>query len=182
MKKLISAMAVMFAIGAQAQNTAPANVYPSNLEENMYYEKFNTQTDVIEGLTFMVLSDGDNSRDRTPAFEVALYLLPEGSTSRDDLIIVKTYKLDGIYHMGSHEFKGENIDLKTVKGLKKGNYRLGIWVNASESFDEDRSDNANLFRGTLAYSGAQAAPSKQKSMWEEDDEEEEEEESDEWEW
>lgn len=139
------------AIGLFAQPEKPANVYPSNLEENMYYEKYDAPTATIKGIYFLVLSDGDNSQDYTPAFKVTLYLIPEGSSSASDAIRVKTFPLKGIYHMGSHEFKNINLSLKNVEGLYAGNYRLGVWVNSDEDFTEDSSDNAILFKGVIKF-------------------------------
>jgi hypothetical protein len=135
---------------SRAQDVAPANVYPSNLEENMYFEKYDDASKKITGLHFMVLSDGDNSQKVTPAFTVKLYLMPEGKSSINDLVVVKTYELPGIYQMGSKEYNNETVDLKTVK-ISSGNYRLGIWVNADDSFKEESSDNATLFKGIIAF-------------------------------
>lgn len=137
--------------GAFGQATKPANVYPSNLEENMYFKGFDANQNAITGLHFLVLSDGDNSRDKTPAFEVSIYLMPEGKSSREDLIIIKRYQLDGIYHMGSHEFKNETISLVGID-VPEGNYRLGIWVNSNDAFVEDKNDNATLFKNTIRIS------------------------------
>jgi hypothetical protein len=137
-----------------AQTIENANIYPSNLEENMYFERFNQSTNIIEGLNFLVLSDGNNSQHATPAFEISLYLLPEGSTSREDLIVVKKYEMDGIYHFGSHEFENEKIDLNETPGIQPGTYRFGIWVNSSESFSEDTSDNATLFKTPITITKA----------------------------
>lgn len=185
MKNIVFYISLLgFATGF-AQTTKPTNVYPTNLEENMYYEKFDPNTNMVTGIHFMVLSDGDNSRDVTPAFEVTIYLLPEGSTSKDDLLYAKVYKLDGIYHMGSHEFKNEEINLNSVTGLKPGNYRMGVWVNSNRAFNENTDDNATLFRGTLTFNGYSKTSvttpvSEEKSSWDEWDDEDEEDESEEW--
>lgn len=56
----------------KAQSTKPANTYPSNLEENQYFESYDAATQTIKGIHFLVLSDGDNSLDRTPEFTVKL--------------------------------------------------------------------------------------------------------------
>jgi hypothetical protein len=151
MKKIITLIFAATVGVVVAQNTKPANVYPTNLEENMYYEKYDEATSTVKGLYFMVLSDGDNSRDVTPAFEVSLYLMPEGKSSREDIIIIKTYKLDGIYHMGSHEFKNENISLAGVD-VQPGVYRLGLWVNSNNAFQENTNDNAMLFKKNIRIS------------------------------
>jgi hypothetical protein len=162
-----------------AQTVKSANVYPTNLEENMYYEKFDPTTNVVSGIHFLVLSDGDNSQHVTPAFEVSIYLLPEGSTSADDVIIAKTYQLDGLYHMGSREYKNERVDLNTISGLRPGNYRMGLWVNSSASFQEDSNDNAALFRGTISFKGA-TTHSKPMELKEEKKSSETEEEEEDW--
>ena len=136
-----------------AQTVKKTNVYPTNLEGNMYYDDFNTETNIVKGIYCMILSDGENSEFVTPAFEVSLYLLPLGSSSMDDIIIVKKYSLEaGIYHMGSYDIKEKSIDLNAVEGLQEGNYRLGIWVNSNTAFEEDDDDNAMLFKGTIEIS------------------------------
>jgi hypothetical protein len=135
----------------------------------MYFSSFNQATNTLEGLYFMILSDGNNSQNVTPAFEVSIYLLPEGSTSREDLIFIKKYQLDGIYHFGSHEFKNEKINLNETPGINPGNYRVGIWVNSNEAFDEDRNDNATLFRDTISIKIATTGSAK-KTEEKKDDE------------
>jgi hypothetical protein len=93
----------------------------------------------------MVLSDGNNSLDRTPEFTVKLYLYQEGK----EPIFIKTYTLDnGIAHLSSREFKNQNVSLKGLN-VEPGIYRLGIYVNADKSFDENMSDNAMLFRDSI---------------------------------
>jgi hypothetical protein len=167
--KIITLISTLLLINcAMAQTVKEANVYPSNLEENMYYTNFNQGTNTIEGLYFMILSDGENSKFVTPAFEVTLYLLPEGSTSKDDLIVVRTIKLDGIYHFGSHEYKNEKVNLNETAGIKPGRYRFGIWVNSTESFSENTNDNATLFGGVIEVkkeTKGEAAEKKSDDGW-----------------
>jgi hypothetical protein len=161
-----------------SQATKPANVYPSNLEENMYFKSYDAKTNSITGLNFLVLSDGNNSKDKTPAFEVTLYLMPVGKTSAEDIIIVKVFKLDGIFHMGSHEFKNETISLEGI-AIPAGAYRLGVWVNSNAAFTEDTSDNATLFNGSINISSTKTSlpkseekkkePEQKSEEWEEDD-------------
>jgi hypothetical protein len=173
MRSIYTVLFLVFTTTLFAQSEKAANVYPSNLEENMYFTKFNQATNTIEGVYFLVLSDGDNSRDYTPAFEVTLYLLPEGSTSREDLIVLKKYPLKGIYHMGSHEFKNEMIKLDEIPGINPGKYRFGIWVNSNEAFSEDTSDNAVLFRDAISITKATTGKSaKADDGWGQQDSEE----------
>lgn len=162
---------LLCAFCSQAQQVRPANVYPSNLEENMYFNSFDQQTNEIKGLHFYVLSDGEMSGDRTPAFEVTIYLMPEGKSSREDLIVAKVYQLDGIFHMGKHEFENETVDLKNVKDLKPGRYRVGIWVNSNRAFEENTNDNATLFRDAIEITQILNKPNVQKksSNWDDDD-------------
>ncbi len=170
---LFFAYSLVYSIGF-SQGRKATNVYPSNLEENMYYKGYDAASNSIKGLYFMVLSDGNNSKDVTPAFEVSLYLMPEGKTSAEDITIIKVYQLDGIYHMGSHEFKNETISLDGID-VKPGNYRLGIWVNSNKAFSESEEDNATLFRGTIRLTGSSSKPAEKKkevekkkeSEWEE---------------
>jgi hypothetical protein len=127
------------------QKVKPTNTYPSNLEENQYFESYDAATQTIKGIHFMVLSDGNNSLDRTPEFTVKLYLYQEGK----EPIFIKTYTLDnGIAHLSSREFKNQNVSLKGLN-VEPGIYRLGIYVNADKSFDENMSDNAMLFRDSI---------------------------------
>lgn len=173
MKKFLYFILVsLFSFSLSGQTVENTNIYPSNLEENMYFEHFDAETNVISGLYFMVLSDGNNSEHITPSFDVSLYLLPEGSSSADDLIIVKKYPLDGIYHFGSHEFKNETVNLDETAGIAPGNYRLGVWVNSGSDFAEDENDNATLFRQTITISQATSgasSTSKSPSLWDDDD-------------
>ena len=149
--KLLSGLSlslIFMGLQTQAQKIVPTNVYPSNLEENMYFEKYDSSTSTVQNLKFLVLSDGNNSKDVSPAFDVSIYLIPQGSTSAEEVIVVKTYNLDGIYHMGSHEFENQNISF-AGKDIQPGTYRLGIWVNSSKSFEENESDNAILFQNPI---------------------------------
>jgi hypothetical protein len=186
-KKLLSGLGLslfLMVFSAQAQKTLPTNVYPSNLDENMYFEKYDASTFTVKNLKFLVLSDGDNSKDVTPAFDVSIYLIPQGSTSAEDVIIIKTYNLDGIYHMGSHEFDNQNISF-AGKDIKPGTYRLGIWVNSSKSFEENGSDNAILFQDPIQIRtnpANLAAPLKKDNSNKPKDEEEDDHSSDDWGW
>lgn len=127
------------------QSVKPTNVYPSNLEENQYFESYDATTQTIKGIYFAVLSDGDNSLDRTPAFTVKLYLYQNGK----DPIFIKTYELKrGIKHLTRKDFKNENVSLQGL-GIPAGEYRLGIYVNADKSFEENYDDNAILFRDPI---------------------------------
>lgn len=153
--KLFTTSILLLTLGLNVfgQSTKSANVYPSNLEENMYFKSYDAKQHAITGLHFLVLSDGDNSKDKTPAFEVTIYLMPVGKSSIDDMIVVKKYELAGIYHMGSHEFKNETISLAGIT-IPPGEYRLGIWVNSGASFEEDQSDNATLFNNSFAITSS----------------------------
>ncbi|MFN3917496.1 MAG: hypothetical protein ACK4K0_07115 [Flavobacteriales bacterium] len=181
MKKLLLLTVAYMATGAIAQSTKPTNVYPSNLESNMYFDKYDETTSSIVGMHFLVLSNGDNSKDKTPAFEVSIYLMPEGKSSREDLIIAKVYKLDGIYHMGTHEFKNETISL-AGKGIEPGTYRVGIWVNSNNAFTEDTNDNAMLFQTPIKITKAPATSAPIKAAPKKVETEEEVEEDDGWDW
>lgn len=135
---------LIFSFGALAQATKPANVYPSNLEENMYFQGYDAATNTIKGFYFLVLSDGNNSKDKTPAFTVKIYLYQEGK----EPIFIKTFEEPGIWHMGSKEYKGIDIDLSEFE-IPAGTYRVGVFVNADKSFAENEADNAMLFRDPI---------------------------------
>jgi len=148
MKKFILAISLTVSGLLSAQSEKPANVYLSNLEENMYFGKYNAQTGQITGGYFMVLADGDNSKDYTPAFELTIYLLPKGSTNAEDIIVIKKYDIKGLYHMGSMEYKNETFDLKDLQ-IPAGTYRVGVWVNSNTAFTENDQDNAMLFKDAI---------------------------------
>lgn len=126
----------------KAQSIKATNTYPSNLEENQYFESYDAATQTIKGIHFLVLSDGDNSLDRTPEFTVKLYLYQQDK----EPIFIKTYTLDnGIAHLSRRDFDKQNISLKGLN-VEPGIYRLGVYINADKSFEEDMNDNAMLFR------------------------------------
>jgi hypothetical protein len=146
MKKIVL---LIFFIGSLqikgiSQAVKPANIYPSNLEENMYFKGYDASTNTIKGFYFLVLSDGNNSKDKTPAFNVKLYLYQEGK----DPIFIKTFDEPGIWHMGSKEYKGIDVDLTEFE-VPPGTYRVGVFVNADKSFEEKESDNAMLFQDPI---------------------------------
>jgi hypothetical protein len=172
--------AILLSTSLISQTVKPTNVYSTNLEENMYFDKYDDATKMVTGIHFLILSDGDNSKDVTPAFTVKLYLLPEGKTSREDLIIIKTFELDGIYHMGSKEYKNIQVDLSKIKDLKSGTYRMGIWVNADASFIEDTSDNAYLFQKSIRFTAPLPSSSINTSNESKDTKEKEEDKDDDW--
>jgi hypothetical protein len=154
-------IAFLSALPLAAQATKSADVYPSNLDSNMYFDRYDDATKTISGINFLVLADGDNSRDRTPAFTIKLYLLVPGGNVP---IFVGTFEADGISHMGSLEYKDESVDLSRVEGLKSGTYRLGVYVDADNSIKEpDEGNNATLFRGEIAYTSGPARASQPDS-------------------
>jgi hypothetical protein len=138
---LLSFVMMNVFINANSQTLKACNVYPTNLEENMYFESFDAKTNTIKGIYFMVLSDGDNSEFITPEFTVKLYLYQSGK----DPIYIKTFEEKGINHFGKKEYDKLNIKINT-EGIEPGTYRIGIHVNADDSFKENTSDNAILFK------------------------------------
>lgn len=132
-----------------SQTVKECNVYPTNLEENMYFESFDAKTNTLKGVYFMVLSDGDNSEHVTPEFTVKLYLYQSGK----EPIYFKTFEEKGIYHFGKKEYNKLNIKINT-EGVEPGTYRVGVHVNADNSFKEDTGDNAMLFKQSITISGA----------------------------
>jgi hypothetical protein len=170
---ILGLMALSFHL--TAQDRKPANVYPSNLEDNMYYEKYDARSGVVSGIHFLILSDGNSSKDATPAFEVSLYLLPVGSTNPEDAVIARVYELPGLYHMGSREYENESLNLNSIEGLKEGAYRMGLWVNSNSAFEENPDDNAMLFKGELNFrpNASSKKPVKQKEKKKKEEEEDE---------
>lgn len=160
-----------------AQAVKPTNTYPTNLEENLYFEGYDAQSQTIKGVNFMVLTDGNNSLDRTPPFVTKIYLYQEGK----DPIFIKTYEFEnGMKHMSAKETKNDQIQLGEFN-IEPGIYRLGIYTNADASFQEEMSDNAILFRDPInikkssinkpggIYDMEKKSPEKPKSDEEEED-------------
>jgi len=146
MQKTISTLFLFSAlqIAVLGQSVKPANIYPTNLEENMYFKGYDAMSKTIKGLHFLVLSDGNNSKDRTPEFTVKLYLYQEGK----EPIFIKTLEEPGIWHLGSKEYKDIDVNLSELE-IPTGTYRVGLLVNADQSFEEKASDNAMLFTDPL---------------------------------
>ena len=115
------------------------------MEENQYFEGYDAATQTIKGIHFLVLIDGDNSLDRTPEFTVKIYLYQPDK----DPIFTKTYTLkNGIAHISRRDFTNENVSLKEL-GIAPGMYRLGLYINAEKSFEEDMNDSAMLFKDPI---------------------------------
>lgn len=147
-----------------AQNIKDANVYVSNLEENMWFNSYDDKTKTIKGVHFLVLSDGDNSQDVTPEFKIKLYLYQKDK----EPLFIKTITQKGIYHMGSKEYKNLTISLKDFE-ITEGVYRLGVFVDADDEIKEDSGDNAMLFKGELKISAGSAVSDEEKPKKTEDD-------------
>lgn len=135
-----------------SQTVKACNIYPTNLEENMYIESFDEKTNTLKGVYFMVLSDGENSEYITPEFTVKLYLYQNGK----DPIYIKTYEEKGIYHFGKKEYNETTIKINT-DGIEPGTYRVGLYVNADKSFTEESSDNAILFKRPITITATNSA-------------------------
>ena len=136
---------------SNAQTVKDCNIYPTNLEENMYFASYDDASKTIKGMYFMVLSDGDNSKFITNEFTVKIYLYQQGK----DPIFIKTFEEPGIYHMGSKEYK---LDLSfSDVNVAPGTYRVGVFVNADKTVKEDPSDNAILFRTPITVKNGNTA-------------------------
>jgi opacity protein-like surface antigen len=155
MKKLF--LSALLAVGlsasaAFAQTVKDANLYPTNLEENMYFNGYDAASRTLKGVHFMVLSDGDNSKWVTPAFTVKLYLYQHGK----EPIFFKTFEEDGIYHMGKKEY-ALDVPLGDVE-VPAGTYRVGVLVNADNTVKEKDSDNAMLFQSPITIGKSSKNP------------------------
>jgi len=164
MKKIITILLLTGTLPAFSQTIKDCNVYPSNLEENMGFESFDPATNTIKGAYFMVLADGENSEYATPPFAVKIYLYQ----ANQDPIFIKTYNLDGIKHFGSFEFTKENINFSELN-VPEGTYRVGIFVDADDSIQEDADDNAILFRSSITVTNSSKSPSAPAEKTEEND-------------
>jgi hypothetical protein len=142
--KFILLAMLLPALQVFSQTIKECNIYPTNLEENMYFDSFDAKTNTLKGVYFMVLSDGENSEYITPEFTVKLYLFQNGK----DPIFIKTFEEKGIYHFGKKEYNNLDIQINT-DGIEPGTYRVGIYVNADNSFKENKDDNAILFKQSI---------------------------------
>jgi len=153
-------MALLFQGTLGGQTIEPADIYSTNLAENMYYVRYNSAAQTLEGVHFLVLADGNNSKFATPGFEVAIYIAPADDIRPETVRILKTYRLEGLYHMGSMEFRNETIDLGPASNYVEGKtYRIGVWVNSNEAFEEKRENNAYLFETPLVFKSSQGRKS-----------------------
>lgn len=146
MKKSLFGAPVISGLSASvgfAQTVKDANIYPSNLEENMYFTGYDAPSNTLKGVHFMVLSDGENSKWVTPAFTVKLYLYQQGK----EPIFFKTFEEEGIHHMGKKEYV-LNVSLADAD-VPPGTYRVGVLVNADNTVKEKDSDNAMLFQEAI---------------------------------
>lgn len=126
-----------------------ANIYPSNLNSNMYFDNYNDNSKTIEGLHFMVLTDGNNSSNSTPAFVVKIYLLVQGTSTP---IFVKTIDFPNGQHELSSTTWNVDVDLSNVPNLSSGSYRVGIFVDGDEDVSEpDEDDNTILFQESINF-------------------------------
>lgn len=131
-----------------AQN---ANVYFSNLGSNSYFTGYNTSTQVISGINFMLLADGTNSTFTVPSFKAKLYLLEcdnSGTAISSTPFYIATYTVNNLKQMGSVTYENESVNLNQASGLPSGTYRLGIHVDADDNIPnppDNTDDNAGLF-------------------------------------
>jgi hypothetical protein len=146
-KKLLTLGLIAGAFSSYAQSGA--NIYPSNLDANLYYDSYDDNTKTIKGVHFEVLTDGNNSNNSTPAFVVKIYLLVQGTQNP---IFVKTIDFPN----GQNELTATDwvtdVDLSQLTGISDGPYRVGVFVDANDDVNEpDENDNAILFQGSINY-------------------------------
>ncbi len=144
---IFSFLAINFLL--RSQTIESTNVYPLNREEDLYFSIYDEVSQTIKGINFKVHAEGDSSNSITPAFEISLYLNPQGSLNKEDEIIIKKYKVEALKHLGVLDFNDQLICIKDFSEIKSINYRLGIWVNSNISFEEDQSDNDIDFKNPI---------------------------------
>lgn len=153
MTKSLNAIVLAFILAAPAafaQTVKDANLYPTNLEENMYFKGYDAPTRTLRGMHFEVYADGENSRWVTPAFTVKLYLYQEGKAP----IFFRTFEEEGIYQMGKKVY---DLDVSLADlDAAPGTYRVGVLVNADQTVKEKASDNAMLFRDAITLGKSSA--------------------------
>lgn len=152
MKKTIftlSVFALIFCANiSNAQTIVDANVSLSNVTSNTYFDNYNDNTKMVNGLNFEVLCDGTNSDDVTNPFTIKVYIW-DGSNPT----FVETFNDPGINHFGGHEYTNKTVDLSSLQ-LPAGTYRLGVVVNADGDIPnppDDPSDNAGLLEGNIVF-------------------------------
>ncbi len=147
LKQLLTTGTMAIAFSSFAQSGA--NIYPSNLTSNMYFDNYNDNTKTIEGLHFEVLTDGNNSLNSTPPFSVKIYLLVQGTSTP---IFVKTMQFANGQHELSATTWNVDVDLTQTPNIASGTYRVGIYVDADEEVTEpNENDNAILFSDNINY-------------------------------
>jgi hypothetical protein len=141
-------LAVLGAQSIQAQK--PVNLSPSNLESNIWWDRYDDKTRTIHNVNFMILTDGNNSEDRTGAFKVKLYLYNAEQYAVDKKVYyIKTYEIESMQHMGAREANNQKISFMD-QDIPPNTYRLGIHVDADNEIAEtNENDNAMLFKGEL---------------------------------
>ena len=91
------------------------------------------------------MADGKTSTVLCPTFETQVFLLPANETTLDKKIVIKTYLINQLTHLGMLDFSNQVIFLPDSDILKPGEYKVGILVNANQAF----SDGRYLYLGDL---------------------------------
>lgn len=149
MKQIFTFATVALLSGsAFGQTVEDANILLGNLSSNLYWDSYNDNTKMVNGLYFSVFADGTNSDYVTPAFTIKVYIW-DGSNPT----FVRTYNDAGIPHFGGRDYENQTIDL-TDLSLPAGSYRLGVYVDADDdipSSADDDNDNAYLTEGNINF-------------------------------
>ncbi|MFN3916214.1 MAG: hypothetical protein ACK4K0_00615 [Flavobacteriales bacterium] len=138
-------------LGTQfVQAQKPVNLSPSNLESNIWWERYDDKTRTIHNVNLMILTDGNNSEDRTGAFKVKLYLYnAEQYTAEKKIYYIKTYEIESMKHMSAREANNQTVSFLD-QDVPPNTYRLGIHVDADNEIAEtNENDNTMLFKGEL---------------------------------
>ena len=157
MKKIIFLSLILAAVSIKVEAQKDANLRIMNLQ--CWWDSYDPKTMTVKNVNIMVGADGDNSKDKTGSCKIAIYIYnKEQYEATKELIIVKTYESEYISHMGTREWKNQNIKLSGF-GLVPGVYRLGVWVDSDKEITEpNENDNAGLIEGEIIIKEGQTEP------------------------
>ncbi len=153
LKKIFLPLQLLIFISSSslAQTITNANVALSNLASSFHFSSYNDSTKMVKDLNFVVLCNGTNIADVTPAFTVKVYIWDGWNYS-----FVKTYTNDGMHHFSNKAYPHQDIDLSGLQ-LPAGTYRLGVYVDADSAIanpPDDPADNIFLAKGDIVFTPA----------------------------
>lgn len=157
MKKLFLALVLIAITTIQLNAQKDANIRIMNLQ--CWWDSYDAKTMTIKNVNVMVGADGDNSKDKTGPLKVKLYLYnKEYYDANKEVFYVKTWSIESLWHMGTHEWKNQNIKISGF-GIPPGTWRLGVYADADNEIKEaNENDNTGLMEGEIIIKEGQTEP------------------------